>query len=195
MRITNPKVDAFFEGAKRWKDEMLLLRQLVLECGLDEDYKWRHPCYTINGKNVVIIHGFKEYFALLFFKGVLLEDPEKIMIQQTENVQSGRHLRFNTLEEVEELAPIIKQYVFEAVEVEKSGAKVPMKKTQEFPVVEELQAVFDAKPEVKEAFYALTPGRQRGYLLFFSQAKQSKTRESRIEKSLPAIFKGKGLHD
>ncbi|MEX0362370.1 YdeI/OmpD-associated family protein [Flagellimonas sp.] len=192
----NPKViDRFLDRAKKWNDEMRLLRKICLDCGLAEDFKWMHPCYTFQGKNIVLIHGFKEYCALLFHKGALLGDVENILVQQTENVQAARQIRFTSKQQIIELERTIKAYIFEAMEVEKSGAEVKMKKTSEFDVPEELQEKFNEDPDFETAFKKLTPGRQRGYLLHFSGAKQSKTRESRIEKCIPKIFKGKGLND
>ena len=189
------KVDNYIEKIKNWKEETKFLRDICLDCGLDEDFKWMHPCYTFQGKNIVLIHGFKDYCALLFHKGALLKDTNKILIQQTENVQSARQIRFTSLKEIMDLKTIIKAYIFEAIEVEKAGLEVKMKKTSEFKMPEELELGFKNNPEFKKAFYNLTPGRQRGYLLYFSQAKQSKTRESRIEKSMPKIFDGKGMND
>lgn len=192
----NPKVvDRFLERAKKWKVEMTLLREICLECGLREDFKWMHPCYTFQDKNVVLIHGFKEYCALLFHKGVLLKDTDKILIQQTENVQAARQLRFTSLQEIIDLKPTIKAYIFEAMEVEKAGLEVPMKKTSEFKMPDEFKKALDNIPDLKAAFHSLTPGRQRGYLLHFSQAKQSATRANRVEKYTPKILQGKGLND
>ncbi|MFI2743699.1 YdeI family protein [Zhouia sp. PK063] len=191
----NSKVDIFLEKASPWKEEMILLRKIVLECNLEEDYKWMHPCYTYHGKNVVLIHAFKEYCALLFHKGALLKDEEKLLIQQTENVQSARQLRFTDIEEIKALKDHIKAYIFEAIEVEKSGLQVKMKKTEAYKVPKELQQKFNNDVNFKNAFKALTPGRQRGYLLFFAQAKQSTTRVSRIEKYQQKILEGKGLND
>ncbi len=191
----NPKVDFYFNKASKWQEEYQKLRTIVLDCGLTEELKWGVPCYTLNGSNVVLIHGFKEYCALLFHKGALLKDSEDILIQQTENVQAARQLRFTELEEILELEPIIKAYIHEAIEVEKAGLKVELKKTKEFDMPEEFQTALDEDPELKDAFKALTPGRQRGYLLHFSGAKQSKTRVSRIEKATPDILAGKGLND
>jgi uncharacterized protein YdeI (YjbR/CyaY-like superfamily) len=192
----NPKVvDRFLERAKKWSEEMSMLREICLSCGLTEEFKWMHPCYTYHGKNIVLIHNFKEYCALLFHKGTLLKDSEKILIQQTENVQAARQIRFTSEQEITALNATIKAYIFEAIEVEKAGLEVPMKKTSEFPVPEELKEEFKEKPALKKAFEALTPGRQRGYLLHFSQAKQAKTRVARIEKCSEKIFEGKGLND
>ena len=191
----NPKVDFFFYKDSKWKKEYIVLRTIVLDCGLTEELKWGVPCYTYNNRNIVLIHGFKEYCALLFHKGSLLNDTEKILIQQTENVQSGRQVRFTNLEEIEVLEFILKTYVYEAIELEKLGLKVPFKKTIEYDIPEEFQTFLDKDPTVKKAFEALTPGRKRGYLLYFSQAKQSKTREVRIEKCIPKIFEGKGWNE
>ncbi len=191
----NPKVDFFFNKAKKWQDELVKLREIILETDLVEDLKWGCPCYTYNNTNVVLIHAFKDYCAILFHKGVLLNDSEKLLIQQTENVQSARQMRFTSLKEIKELENIIKAYVFEAIEVEKAGLKVEMKKTSEFKVAEEFQNKLDTLPDLKKAFEALTPGRQRGYHLYFSAAKQAKTREARIEKYIPAILMAKGVDD
>lgn len=192
---TNPKVDTVLRKAKKWQEELKQLRTIILDCGLTEELKWYQPCYTYQGRNVVLIHGFKEYCALLFMKGALLKDPRRILIQQTEHVQAARQVRFTGLREIIEMAPILKAYVKEAIGVEKAGLEVKLKETSEFKVAEEFQSKLDKDPAVKKAFAALTPGRQRGYLLHFSAPKQSKTRESRIEKCLPKIFKGKGLND
>jgi uncharacterized protein YdeI (YjbR/CyaY-like superfamily) len=191
----NPKVDWFFEKAEKWKEELNALRKIVLECHLTEDLKWGCPCYTYEDKNIILIHEFKEYCAFLLFKGALMKDPKGILIQQTENVQSARQIRFTSLKEIKELEPDLKKYIFQAVEVEESGVKVPLKKTKEFPMTEELEAKFKEQPALKKAFESLTPGRQRAYLLHFSQPKQAKTRESRIEKSIPNILDGLGLND
>lgn len=189
------KVDRYIDKIKSWKIETILLREICLECGLDEDFKWMHPCYTFQGKNIVLIHGFKEYCALLFNKGALLKDTENILVQQTENVQSARQIRFINKQKVIDFKPIIKTYIFEAIEVEKAGLEVKMKKTSEYEIPEELEQAFEKNPEFKTAFYDLTPGRQRGYFLYFSQAKQSKTRGARIEKLMPKIFDGKGYNE
>ena len=192
----NPKVvDRFLDRAKKWKQEMKLLREICLDCGLTEEFKWMHPCYTFQGKNVVLIHGFKEYCALLFHKGVLLKDTNNILIQQTENVQSARQIRFTSLQEIIDLKSTIKAYIFEAMEVEKAGLEVKLKKTSEFKMPDEFKVALDNDPDLKAAFQGLTPGRQRGYLLYFSQAKQSTTRTSRVEKYIPKILQGKGLND
>ncbi len=193
--VKNSKIDPFFSKAKQWKDEFQKLREIVLDCELTEDFKWMHPCYTYKNNNIVLIHGFKEYCALLFHKGALLKDPHKILIQQTENVQAARQLRFTSVEQIDEMQLIIKTYIDEAIEVEKAGLQVEFKKNTEYAIPEELQNKFVEIPDLKVAFEALTPGRQRGYLLYFSGAKQSKTRESRIEKYLPHILDGKGMDD
>ena len=192
---TDPKVDSFFSNAKKWHDEYEKLRMIILDCGLTEEYKWMHPCYSLGGKNIVLIHGFKEYCAILFFKGALLKDAKGILIQQTENVQAARQIRFTNVREIVEMEPILKAYIYEAIEVEKAGLKVDFKKTTDFIIPEEFQNKLDEIPELKTAFDALTPGRQRAYLFYFSQPKQSKTRESRIEKCMDLILDGKGLDD
>jgi uncharacterized protein YdeI (YjbR/CyaY-like superfamily) len=191
----NPKVDGFIRKSKKWKAEYEKMREIVLDCGLTEDFKWMHPCYTLDGKNVVLIHGFKEYCAFLFHKGALLKDPHDILIQQTKNVQAARQIRFTNVQEIVEMESILKAYVEEAVEVEKAGLEVDFKKTTEFAIPEEFQVKLDENPVLKETFEALTPGRQRAYLLHFSGAKQSKTRESRVEKCIPLILDGIGLND
>ncbi|NTU18026.1 YdeI/OmpD-associated family protein [Bacillus subtilis] len=192
---TNPKVDEFLSKAKKWKEEFEKLRTIILDCKLTEDFKWMHPCYTYNNKNVVLIHGFKEYCALLFHKGALLQDTDGILIQQTENVQAARQIRFTNVQEINELENILKAYIHEAIEVEKAGLKVDVNRNIELNIPEELQNKFDEIPALKTAFEALTPGRQRAYTLYFSQAKQSKTRESRVEKYVQKILDGKGLKD
>lgn len=189
------KVDRYIDKIKSWKDETILLRAICLECGLDEDFKWMHPCYTFQGKNTVLIHGFKEYCALLFYKGSLLKDTENILVQQTENVQSARQIRFTDKGQINDLKTVIKAYIFEAIEVEKTGLEVKMKKTSEYEISRELEQEFENDSDFKTAFYNLTPGRQRGYLLHFSDAKQSKTRVSRIEKAKLKIFDGKGHNE
>mgnify|MGYP001109184311 FL=1 len=192
---TNPKVDEFLSKAKKWKEEFEKLRTIILDCELTEDFKWMHPCYTYHNKNIVLIHGFKEYCALLFHKGALLQDAHGILIQQTENVQAARQIRFTNVQEINELENILKAYIHEAIEVEKAGLKVEVNKNIELNIPEELQNKFDEIPALKTAFEALTPGRQRAYTLYFSQAKQSKTRESRVEKYVQKILDGKGLKD
>src|SRR5437879_6790437 len=195
MNRKNPRVDAFLRKAKRWQAEMAKLRTILLGCPLAEELKWGKPCYTSENSNVVIIQGFKEYCALLFHKGVLLKDPKSILIQQTENVQAARQLRFTTVREIVQLKSVIKSYIDEAIAVEKAGFEVTYKKTSEFKIPAELQDRLNEDLPFKRAFKALTPGRQRGYLLYFSGAKQSKTREARIEKCMPQILRGKGAHD
>ncbi|MFD1257045.1 YdeI family protein [Mucilaginibacter terrae] len=189
------EVDFYFTKAKKWQQEVKLLRTIVLNCGLTEELKWGKPCYTHHKSNVVLIHDFKEYCALLFMKGALLKDANGILVQQTENVQAARQLRFSHAEEIEELVPVIKAYIYEAVEVEKAGLQVSLKKTTEFKMPEEFQLKLAATPALKTAFENLTPGRQRAYLLYFSAPKQAKTREGRVEKYLPQILSGKGLDD
>jgi uncharacterized protein YdeI (YjbR/CyaY-like superfamily) len=191
----NPKVDAYIGKLEKWREETEKLRAILLECTVTEELKWGVPCYTVDDKNVVLIHGFKEYCAILFVKGALLKDPKGILIQQTENVQSARQVRFTSLQEIVKLQAVLKTYIRAAIEVEKAGLKVVHKSTEEFEVAEEFQNRLDKTPTLKKAFEALTPGRQRAYLLHFSSAKQSKTRESRIEKCLPMILDGKGLND
>lgn len=191
----NPKVDFFFENATQWKEEFEKLRTIALSTELVEDLKWGCPCYTFEGKNIFLIHGFKEYCALLFFKGALMKDPEQILIQQSENVQAARQIRFTDVLQINDLEKELQAYMFEAVEIEESGAKVEMKKTKDFEISEEFQLKLDGNLELKEAFDSLTQGRQRAYLLYFSSAKQSKTRESRIKKCIPQILDGKGLND
>ncbi len=191
----NPKVEFYFTKAKKWQQELLKLRAIILDCGLNEELKWGCPCYTLGKSNIVLIHDFKEYCALLFFKGALLKDTDGILIQQTENVQSARQIRFTSLLQVLEQEAIIKTYVYQAVEVERAGLKVELKKTEDFKVPAEFQTKLDHIAALKTAFYALTPGRQRAYLFHFSQPKQSKTREARVEKLIPQILAGKGLND
>jgi len=191
----NAKVDAYLKREKKWKAEFTKLRAILLTTGLEEDLKWGHPCYTLGGKNVVLMHGFKEYCALLFHKGALLKDPKSILIQQTENVQSARQIRFTSVKEVEKLASTIKAYAREAAKIEKAGLKVDFKKAEDFALPEEFESKLAANAKLKKAFAALTPGRQRGYILHFSQAKQSATRSARIEKHAPRILKGLGLDD
>jgi uncharacterized protein YdeI (YjbR/CyaY-like superfamily) len=195
MNRTNPKVDGYLRKANKWQEEFEQLRRIVLDCELTEELKWGVPCYTFQKGNIVLLHGFKEYCALLFFKGALLKDADGILIKQTENVQSGRQIRFTNAREIIEMEPILKDYIDEAIEVEKAGLKVPLKKTEEFAIPEAFQKKLDEIPALKTAFDALSPGRQRAYLLYFSQPKQSKTRESRVEKCIPHILNGKGLDD
>jgi uncharacterized protein YdeI (YjbR/CyaY-like superfamily) len=191
----NPKVDWFFEKADNWQAEFAQLRRIVLDCGLTEELKWGCPCYTYQKSNILLIHGFKEYCAILFMKGALLNNDHGLLIQQTENVQAARQIRFTNLQEIIALEPVLKTTIFEAIEVEKAGLKVELKKTTEFNLPEELQLKFNENDAFKTAFEALSAGRQRGYLLHFSQPKQSQTRVSRIEKCMPKIFDGKGLND
>ena len=195
MNPTNPKVDAYLKRNERWQAEMTALRALLLDCPLTEDLKWGVPCYTLDGKNVVLIHAFKEYCALLFHKGALMKDPDGVLIQQTDNVQSARQIRFTSLDEIHRMQNLLRSYAHEAIEVEKAGLKVVHKTVAEFAMPEEFKAALAADDTLKSAFEALTPGRQRGYLLHFSSAKQSATRESRIEKCRPKIMAGKGLDD
>jgi uncharacterized protein YdeI (YjbR/CyaY-like superfamily) len=193
MNEMNPKVDGFLTKAKKWRDEFEKLRMLCLDCGLTEEFKWGKPCYTYQESNIVLIHGFKEYCALLFFKGALLKDPKSILIQQTENVQAARQIRFTNVREIGAMRSILKSYIKEAKE--KAGLEVSYKKTSEFAIPEEFRNRLDNSPHLKKAFNALTPGRQRGYILYFSGAKQPATREARIEKCVPQILEGKGLND
>ena len=195
MNRMNPKVDEFFSKAKKWQEEFEKLRMIILDCQLTEELKWGQPCYTFQKSNIVLIHGFKEYCALLFFKGALLHDANGILIQQTENVQAARQIRFTNVREIVEMEPSLKAYIYEAIELEKSGLKVKFKKTSELKIPEEFQNKLDEIPALKTAFAALTPGRQRAYLFYFSQPKQSKTRESRVEKYLQQILNGEGLND
>jgi uncharacterized protein YdeI (YjbR/CyaY-like superfamily) len=195
MHKMNPEVDFFFNKAKKWQEEFEKLRTIVLDCELTEELKWGVPCYTFQDSNIVLMHGFKEYCALLFMKGALLKDAMSILIQQTENVQAARQIRFTHVDEIEEMEHILKAYIHEAIEVEKAGLEVEFKETSEFNMPEEFQNKLDENPALKTAFEALTPGRQRGYLLYFSGAKQSKTRASRVEKYTQHILDGKGLND
>ncbi len=188
-------VDIYLKKAGKWVEEVEKLRTIVRECQLTEELKWGWPCYTFQNRNIVLIHGFKEYCALLFFKGALLNDANGILIQQTENVQAGRQIRFNNINEIIEMEPILKAYIYEAIEVEKAGLKVTFKKTEEYDIPEEFQNTLNELPVLRTAFESLTPGRQRAYLFYFSQPKQSKTRESRIEKCIQQILNGKGLNE
>ncbi|MBS1665987.1 MAG: YdeI/OmpD-associated family protein [Bacteroidetes bacterium] len=191
----NPKVDFYFEKGKKWQEEFTKLRAIILDCGLNEELKWGHPCYTYGKANIVLMHGFKEYCALLFFKGALLNNKKGILIQQTENVQAARQIRFTNVQEIVKLQAILKAYIYEAIEVEKAGLKVELKKTPDYKVPEEFQVKLDKSAALKKAFAALTPGRQRAYLFYFSTPKQSKTREARVEKYIKQILSGKGLDD
>lgn len=191
----NPKVDFYFTNELKWQQEITKMRAIALSCNLTEELKWGTPCYTFQGNNVVLIHTFKEYCAFLFFKGALLNDTHDILIQQSKNVQAARQVRFTNLAQITEHETLIKAYIFEAIEVEKAGLKVLLKKTAEYEIPEEFQLKLNCHAELKNAFEALTPGRQRGYLLYFTQPKQAKTRQSRVEKCIPKIFAGKGLTD
>ena len=195
MNKTTPQVDGFLRKAKKWQKELAKLRAIVLDCGLTEEMKWLQPCYTSEKRNIVLIHGFKKYCALLFFKGALLKDADRILIQQTENVQAGRQVRFTNLQEIVEMEPVLKAYIREAIEVEKSGLKLKLKKTADYKIPKEFKIKLNENPALKTAFAALTPGRQRAYILYFSAAKQSKIREARVEKYLKQILSGKGLDD
>jgi uncharacterized protein YdeI (YjbR/CyaY-like superfamily) len=191
----NPKVDFYFSKAKKWQKELEKMRMIALGCGLTEELKWGVPCYTFEKSNIVLIHVFKEYCAYLFFKGALLNDTNGILVQQTKNVQAARQIRFTNVRGIAKMERVLKTYIYEAIEVEKAGLKVKLKKTAQFSMPEEFKKKLDKNVALKTAFEALTPGRQRGYLLYFSAPKQSKTRESRIEKYLKQILKGKGLND
>jgi uncharacterized protein YdeI (YjbR/CyaY-like superfamily) len=195
MSNMNPRVDFFFDKSGKWNQEYEKMRTIALDCGLVETLKWGCPCYMFGKSNIVLIHGFKDYCAYLFFKGVLLKDEHGILIQQTKNVQSARQIRFTNVKEITKLKSVLKEYIYEAVEVEKAGLKVKLKKTADFKMPEELQKKFSKTPALKKAFNTLTPGRQRAYIFYFSQAKQSKTREARIEKYAKKILAGKGLED
>jgi uncharacterized protein YdeI (YjbR/CyaY-like superfamily) len=195
MSEKNPKVDRLLHHVDQWHDEFEALREIVLGCDLTEELKWRQPCYAFEGKNVVLIHGFKEYCALLFFKGALLKDPKKILIKQTENMQSTRQIRLTSVQEIVRMKSVLKAYIQEAIAVEKAGLKVKLKETSDFKIPEEFQNKLDENSALKAAFRSLTPGRQRGYIFYFSQPKQSKTREARVERYMPQILGGKGLDD
>lgn len=195
MNSVNPKVDAYISKAKSWQEETEKLRMIILDCGLTEELKWGKPCYAFQKSNIVIIQGFKEYFALLFFKGVLLKDPKGILKKTGENTRVGRQIRFASAGEIVKMAPILKTYIYEAIEVEKAGLKVNAEKNTKLVFPEEFQKKLDKIPALKTAFNALTPGRQRAYIFYFSAPKQSKTRESRIEKCMRQMLNGKGLND
>jgi len=195
MNSMNPKVDWFFSKAGRWQKEFEQLRKIILGCDLIEELKWGQPCYTFEKSNIVLMHGFKEYCALLFFKGALLKDARGILVQQTENVQAARQIRFTNVREIVKMKATLKKYIYEAIEVEEAGLKVNFKKTSEFKIPEEFQTKLNRIPALKAAFYALTPGRQKGYIFYFSSAKQSKTRKLRVEKYRKQILDGKGLED
>jgi uncharacterized protein YdeI (YjbR/CyaY-like superfamily) len=191
----NPKVDWYFSKSGEWQKEIQKLRTIILDCDLTEELKWGCPCYTFEKHNIVLIHVFKDYCAVLFFKGTLLKDPKGILVQQTENVQAARQIRFTSIDQILKLEKTLKAYIYQAVKVEVAGLKVDFKKTKEFAIPNEFQNKLDKNPALKNAFYQLTPGRQRGYLLYFSSAKQSKTREARVEKNLDRILERKGLED
>ena len=191
----NSRVDWYFAKNERWEKEIRKLREIILDCRLTEELKWGCPCYTVSGSNIALIHVFNEYCALLFFKGALLKDEHRILVQQTKNVQAARQIRFTNLREVVKIERVVKAYIHEAIEVEKSGLQVELKKTSEFEMPEEFKNKLKELPALKKAFYALTPGRQHGYLIHFSTAKQSKTREARVERCLERILDGKGLDD
>lgn len=191
----NPKVDWFFNKAQKWQEEFKTLREIALGCDLVEELKWGQPCYMFGKSNIVLIHGFKEYCALLFFKGALLKDPKGILIQQTENVQAARQIRFTSVREILKMKAVLRAYIYEAVNVEERGLKVAFKKTENFKMPEELKVKLDKNAALKTAFHALTPGRQRAYIFYFSSAKQSKTRETRVEKHVKRILEGKGMDD
>jgi uncharacterized protein YdeI (YjbR/CyaY-like superfamily) len=195
MNRMNPKVDWFFDKETKWQKEYEKMRTVVLDCGLTEELKWGCPCYTFENRNIVLIHGFKEYCAFLFFKGALLSNSNGILIQQTQNVQSARQIRFTNVKEIVKQDKILKAYIYEAIEVERAGLKVKLKTTSDFKIPEEFQKQLDKKPALKKAFEKLTPGRQRAYLFYFSQPKQSKTREARVEKYTKHILNGRGLND
>ncbi len=195
MNRMNPKVDAYLSRAKQWQEEFEKLRMIILDCQLTEELKWGVPCYTFEKRNIVLIHGFKEYCAILFVKGALLNDARGVLITQTKNTQAARQIRFTNVREIVKMKPILKAYIYEAIEVEKAGLKVNFKKTTEFIVPEEFQNKLDEIPALKTAFKALTPGRQRAYILYFAAPKQSKTREARVEKCMQQILNGKGLND
>jgi len=195
MNRMNPKVDGYLKRATKWREEFEELRRIILDCQLTEELKWGKPCYTFRNGNIVVIQGFKQYCALLFFKGALLKDADGILIRQTENVQAGRQIRFTNVREIVQMEPILKTYIQEAIEVEKAGLQVKLKKTSEYTIPEEFQEKLDTIPGLKTAFDALTPGRQRAYIFYFSAPKQSKTRASRVEKCMQQILNGKGLND
>ena len=195
MNRKNPKVEFFFSQAKKWRKEFEKLRIIILDCPLNEELKWGKPCYTLQKSNIVLIHGFKEYCALLFMKGALLKDANGILIQQTKHVQAARQIRFTNVREIIEMEPILKAYIHEAIEVEKAGLEVNYKKTSEFAIPEEFQNKLNKNAALKASFDALTPGRQKGYILYFSAPKQSKTRQSRVVKCMRQILNGKGLND
>jgi uncharacterized protein YdeI (YjbR/CyaY-like superfamily) len=191
----NPRVDAYLRREKTWRKEFTKLREIILATGLTEAVKWGHPCYSVDGKNVILMHGFKEYCAVLFPKGALLKDPKGVLVQQTKHVQAARQIRFTSLADVVKAKKTLEAYIREAIQVEKAGLKVPMKRTKDFEMPEELERKLQDSAALREAFESLTPGRQRGYLLYFGQAKQAKTREERVAKYIPKILEGLGLDD
>jgi uncharacterized protein YdeI (YjbR/CyaY-like superfamily) len=191
---SNRGVDGFIRKSRKWPEELKALRSIILSCPLTEEVKWRVPCYTLEGKNVVLMNGFKEFVALSFVKGALLKDPKGIL-QKIGQAQAGRWVKLTSVEQISEMKSVLKAYILEAIEVEKSGEKVKMKKTSDFPIPDEFKEMLDRNAALKKAFEALTPGRQRGYLYYFSGAKQSKTRTERVEKYMPQILKGKGFDD
>lgn len=191
----NPKVDFYFSKSRQWQEELSRLRKIILDCGLAETLKWGVPCYTFQHANIVLMHVFKQYCAVLFFKGALLDDANGILTQQTEHVQAARQVRFTNIKEVVDQEAVLRAYVYEAIEIEKAGLKVVLKETAAFKMPEELQIKLTADGALKTAFEKLTPGRQRAYILYFAAPKQTKTRETRIDKSIPQIFAGKGLND
>lgn len=193
--MPNPKVDAFLRRQKTWHREFTKLREIILACGVTEELKWGQPCYSLDGRNVILMHGFKEYCAVLFPKGVLLKDPKGVLVQQTKNVQAARQIRFRSFGDVAKSEKTLKSYIREAIRVEKAGLKVPLKRTKDFEMPEEFESKLDESAALRESFEALTPGRQRGYLLYFAQAKQAKTREARVAKCIPRILDGMGLDD
>ncbi len=207
--MTNPKIDQYLEigcgrcnlvgtpacKVKTWQEELKKLREIALNSGLTEELKWSQPCYTFEEKNILLVTAFKEYATISFFKGALMKDPQKLLIAQTENMQSARQIRFTDVQEILALETVLRDYINEAIEIEKSGAKVELKKTEEYEIPAELQKKFEEEPDFKEAFEALTPGRQRVYIYYFAGAKQTNTRATRIEKYTPKIFEGKGLND
>jgi uncharacterized protein YdeI (YjbR/CyaY-like superfamily) len=195
MNTKNPKVDSYLQRIKTWQRESKELRAIILSCGLTEEFKWGHPCYTFQDSNIVLIHGFKEYCALLFFKGALFNDPKGILIQQTKNVQAARQIRFTSTAQIAKMKPTLKSYIHQAIKIEKAGLQVELKKTEDYAMPDELQQKLQRVPALKTAFEALTPGRQRAYIYYFSSAKQSKTREARIEKHMDQILDGLGLDD
>ena len=188
-------IESYFSKPKKWQKEIQEMRAIALDCNLTETFKWGHPCYTLNNNNIVLIHEFKTYCAYLFFKGALIQDEKGLLIQQSENVQAARQIRFTHVDEIIKLKKVLKAYIFEAIAIEKAGLKVALKETAAYAIPEEFQQVLDKQKKVHKAFYTLTPGRQRAYLLHFAAPKQSKTRVARIEKCLPLILSGLGLND